>query len=121
MRPEKFWILVVLSLMISGLIFLEIKNERQTLNLTYEEGVAQNKVSQLQMQHEVLMRLLQKIANESQTDSAFADILTKHGIRRSVSPRGQAPAAQAPVPASVPTSAQTGQSPFLPSTTSSPQ
>ncbi|MCE0483528.1 MAG: hypothetical protein LV479_04735 [Methylacidiphilales bacterium] len=80
MRPEKFWILVILSLTIAALVILEISNERQTLRLTFDESDAQAKVMETERQHEVLLNLLQRMANTAQTDPALGAILTKHGI-----------------------------------------
>jgi predicted Holliday junction resolvase-like endonuclease len=106
MSAGKYWLLVFLSLVIAALIFLEIRCEIQVTSLTFSVGENEAHLSQAQQQNEVLRQLLQRMAVESQHDSALADLLAKRGLHVSSSRD-----TNAPVPPPTPPSAPTTTSP----------
>jgi len=107
MSAGKYWFLVFLSLVIATLIFFEIRCETQVTYLTSSVSVNEALVSQAQQQNAMLRQLLQKIAFESEHDSALVGLLSKRGIHISITPGGtEVPAPtpatpQPPLPANV--------------------
>jgi hypothetical protein len=81
MSAEKFWILIVLSLMIIGSVGMEIASDAQVAKLNDAISREQFVLSRMSRQQEIFRQMLQRLAVLSVNDPAVADLLHAHGIR----------------------------------------
>jgi hypothetical protein len=96
MSAGKFWILVVLSLMVSVLVILEVICDAQVARVTDAVAFEQASLGRMQRSQELLRQMLQKLALDSVNDPAVADLLQDHGVHIHRGTDPSAPAAPAP-------------------------
>ena len=113
MSATKFWILIVMSLVIATLIGMEVWSTRQVSRLTDNIADLQNRMSKSLQQQDQLRALVQRIVNDSRNDPALAEMLARNGVKITKTPVPGA-AEPAPAPTPPPAPAPTGKPPKNP-------
>ncbi len=111
MSATKFWILIVMSLVIATLIGLEVLGTKRVSGLTDNIADLQTRMSKSLQQQEQLRALVQRIVNDSRNDPALAEMLARNGVKITQTP---VPGASSPAPAPTPSPAPTGKPPKNP-------